>query len=240
MTGFPGKTGIVYTVDRATGEFLWATPTVARNVVGGIDEATGAVSANRDLVFGSFREEVLACPTAMAARTGRRAPTPRAPTRCTCRSATSAPACWATIPTTGPTGSTPSPGAPRSPPATIMSGACRPSRPRRRARLVLDADRQEPNNSRLSCGFVVRHVPRFGPRDESGPWRSMTVQNRLATAGFGGWRVCAEPFRCHVIAALRGSSKGVGDRIDLLAEHAAAGDPPRDGAAYGFRDHAPR
>ena len=29
LTGIPGKTGVVYTLDRETGEFLWATPTVA-------------------------------------------------------------------------------------------------------------------------------------------------------------------------------------------------------------------
>ena len=29
ITGIPGKTGIVYTLDRQTGEFLWARPTVA-------------------------------------------------------------------------------------------------------------------------------------------------------------------------------------------------------------------
>ena len=46
MTGIPGKTGIVYTLDRATGEFLWATPTVAQNVVSRIDGATGAVTEN--------------------------------------------------------------------------------------------------------------------------------------------------------------------------------------------------
>ena len=32
VTGIPGKTGIVYTLDRQTGEFLWARPTVAQNV----------------------------------------------------------------------------------------------------------------------------------------------------------------------------------------------------------------
>ena len=30
ITGIPEKTGVVYTLDRETGEFLWATPTVAR------------------------------------------------------------------------------------------------------------------------------------------------------------------------------------------------------------------
>ena len=32
ITGIPGKTGIVYTLDRQTGEFLWARPTVMQNV----------------------------------------------------------------------------------------------------------------------------------------------------------------------------------------------------------------
>ena len=63
MTGIPGKTGIVYTLDRETGEFLWATPTIAQNVVAGIDGATGAVSENSEVVFRSEGQEVFACPT---------------------------------------------------------------------------------------------------------------------------------------------------------------------------------
>ena len=63
MTGIPGKTGIVYTLDRETGEFLWATPTIAQNVVGGIDGATGAVSENAEVVFRAEGQEVFACPT---------------------------------------------------------------------------------------------------------------------------------------------------------------------------------
>ena len=63
MTGIPGKTGIVYTLDRATGEFLWAMPTVAQNAVGGIDGATGAVSENQEVVFRREGQEVFACPT---------------------------------------------------------------------------------------------------------------------------------------------------------------------------------
>ncbi len=62
LTGIPGKTGVVYTLDRATGEFLWATPTVAQNVVSHIDGATGAVSENAELVFTRERAEVLVCP----------------------------------------------------------------------------------------------------------------------------------------------------------------------------------
>ena len=62
VTGIPGKTGIVYTLDRATGEFLWATPTVAQNVVSHIDGATGAVSENAELVFTREGQENLVCP----------------------------------------------------------------------------------------------------------------------------------------------------------------------------------
>ena len=63
MTGIPGKTGVVYTLDRETGEFLWATPTVAQNVISSIDGATGAVSENSEVVFSALGQEVLTCPT---------------------------------------------------------------------------------------------------------------------------------------------------------------------------------
>jgi alcohol dehydrogenase (cytochrome c) len=63
VTGIPGKTGVVYTLDRQTGEFLWATPTVTQNVINDIDGATGAVSVNGELVFTSLGQEVFACPT---------------------------------------------------------------------------------------------------------------------------------------------------------------------------------
>ncbi len=63
VTGIPGKTGVVYTLDRATGEFLWATPTITQNVISGIEGATGAVTENAELVFTSRGQQVLACPT---------------------------------------------------------------------------------------------------------------------------------------------------------------------------------
>jgi alcohol dehydrogenase (cytochrome c) len=63
LTGIPGKTGIVYTLDRATGEFLWATPTVTQNVISHIDGATGEVTENAELVFNRLGQEVFACPT---------------------------------------------------------------------------------------------------------------------------------------------------------------------------------
>ena len=62
VTGIPGKTGIVYTLDRETGEFLWASTTVAQNVVSGIDGATGAVTENAELVFTREGQENLICP----------------------------------------------------------------------------------------------------------------------------------------------------------------------------------
>ena len=63
LTGIPGKTGVVYTLDRETGEFLWATPTVPQNVITDIDGATGAVTPNGEIVFTAEGQEVLACPS---------------------------------------------------------------------------------------------------------------------------------------------------------------------------------
>ena len=64
ITGIPGKTGVVYTLDRETGEFLWATPTITQNVISHIDGATGAVTENAELVFSTVGQEVLTCPHA--------------------------------------------------------------------------------------------------------------------------------------------------------------------------------
>jgi alcohol dehydrogenase (cytochrome c) len=61
-TGIPGKTGIVYTLDRQTGEFLWARPTVTQNVVKGIDGATGAVTVNPEVLFSKLDESHTVCP----------------------------------------------------------------------------------------------------------------------------------------------------------------------------------
>ena len=63
VTGIPGKTGVVYTLDRETGEFLWARPTVTQNVISHIDGATGAVTENAELIFSAEGQEVLTCPT---------------------------------------------------------------------------------------------------------------------------------------------------------------------------------
>ena len=64
ITGIPGKTGIVYTLDRATGEFLWARPTVMQNVISKIDGATGKVTVNPESVFTADEQTHLICPSA--------------------------------------------------------------------------------------------------------------------------------------------------------------------------------
>ena len=63
ITGIPGKTGIVYTLDRETGEFLWATPTVFQNIIQNIDGATGEVTENPEVVFRETEQIVFVCPT---------------------------------------------------------------------------------------------------------------------------------------------------------------------------------
>jgi PQQ-dependent dehydrogenase (methanol/ethanol family) len=62
VTGIPGKTGIIYTLDRQTGEFLWARPTNYQNVVSKIDGATGEVTVNPETTFTKAGEQHLVCP----------------------------------------------------------------------------------------------------------------------------------------------------------------------------------
>ena len=68
ITGIPGKTGVVYTLDRETGEFLWATATVEQNVIAGIDGATGAVTENPDVIFRESEQVVFVCPSIMGGK----------------------------------------------------------------------------------------------------------------------------------------------------------------------------
>ena len=64
VTGVPGKTGVVYTLDRETGEFLWARPTVRQNVIERIDGATGQVFDDPLTVFTAANQQRLVCPSA--------------------------------------------------------------------------------------------------------------------------------------------------------------------------------
>ena len=63
ITGVPGKTGLVYTLDRETGEFLWARPTVLQTVVSDIDGATGEVKVNPETLFDKAGDTAFICPT---------------------------------------------------------------------------------------------------------------------------------------------------------------------------------
>jgi PQQ-dependent dehydrogenase (methanol/ethanol family) len=63
ITGIPGKTGLVYTIDRQTGEFLWARPTVMQNVVTRIDGATGKATVNPETTFTAKDQERFVCPS---------------------------------------------------------------------------------------------------------------------------------------------------------------------------------
>ena len=63
ITGIPGKTGVVYTLDRETGEFLWATPTIHQNVIQDINGTTGTVTENPEVIFRESEQVVFVCPT---------------------------------------------------------------------------------------------------------------------------------------------------------------------------------
>ena len=95
VTGIPGKTGIVYTLDRETGEFLWATPTVVQNVIESIDGATGAVRGTEDVLFTGAEQTRFVCPSLVGGKnwpTGAYSPTTNTmymPLQNTCMSARS-------------------------------------------------------------------------------------------------------------------------------------------------------
>jgi alcohol dehydrogenase (cytochrome c) len=63
ITGIPGKTGLVYTLDAATGKFLWARETTPQNVISDINKESGAVTVNPDKEFTASGQEKLICPS---------------------------------------------------------------------------------------------------------------------------------------------------------------------------------
>ena len=65
LTGIPGKTGMVWTLDRETGQFLWARPTVFQNVIEAIDPETGGVTVNESIIPRSLEDDYgTVCPGA--------------------------------------------------------------------------------------------------------------------------------------------------------------------------------
>jgi alcohol dehydrogenase (cytochrome c) len=61
LTGIPGKTGIIYTLDRATGEFLWGRPTTPQNIVVNIKGETGHVETNPDVIPTAANQKFTMC-----------------------------------------------------------------------------------------------------------------------------------------------------------------------------------
>jgi alcohol dehydrogenase (cytochrome c) len=63
IAGIPGKTGLAYTLDRETGQFLWARETVMQNVIEDINVESGAATVNPDKMFTAAGQEKLICPS---------------------------------------------------------------------------------------------------------------------------------------------------------------------------------
>ena len=62
VTGIPGKTGVVYTLDARTGEFLWARPTIRQTVLKDINVHTGEITDNPEALFHEDGETKTICP----------------------------------------------------------------------------------------------------------------------------------------------------------------------------------
>ena len=62
ITGVPGKTGLIWTLDAATGKFLWARPTVYQNIMTGLDLRTGRPIIDESTTPQSVENAAFACP----------------------------------------------------------------------------------------------------------------------------------------------------------------------------------
>ena len=62
ITGVPGKTGLIWTLDAATGKFLWARPTVYQNIMTGLDLQTGRPIIDEATAPTSVENPSFACP----------------------------------------------------------------------------------------------------------------------------------------------------------------------------------
>ena len=63
ITGIPGKPGIVWTLDAATGEFLWATETNYQNIIVGVDVEGRKGITNPEIDITEIGQQKLVCPT---------------------------------------------------------------------------------------------------------------------------------------------------------------------------------
>jgi PQQ-dependent dehydrogenase (methanol/ethanol family) len=65
LTGVPGKTGIIWTLDRINGRFVWAQPTVRQNVIASIDARSGRATLDATRILQSPRDRYPeVCPSA--------------------------------------------------------------------------------------------------------------------------------------------------------------------------------
>jgi len=62
VTGIPGKTGVVWTLDAATGDFLWARSTFYQNVIVGVDIEHRRGIANPEIRHPEIGEPIVVCP----------------------------------------------------------------------------------------------------------------------------------------------------------------------------------
>jgi len=63
VTGVPGKPGIVWTLDAATGDFLWARETNYQNVIVGVDVEGRKGIANPAIKLSAIQDTVFVCPS---------------------------------------------------------------------------------------------------------------------------------------------------------------------------------
>lgn len=63
LTGLPGKPALVWTLDAATGDFLWARETSYQNVIVGVDAPNRHGIANPALKHPEIGQEILVCPS---------------------------------------------------------------------------------------------------------------------------------------------------------------------------------
>lgn len=58
----PGKTMVTWGLDAETGEFVWVTPTLYTNAYETLNQETGEIRTNRDLMFSEFGQQQTFCP----------------------------------------------------------------------------------------------------------------------------------------------------------------------------------
>ena len=64
VTGVPGKTGLVYTLDRETGQFFWARETIEQNVIAASEHRVrGRRRQSRQVLYTGVGQQHLVCPS---------------------------------------------------------------------------------------------------------------------------------------------------------------------------------